>query len=294
MPEVDANHLPAGGGEQTGAKQKDDEKQKAKFHECDDTGDVRLRSQEAHARCRSVRAFALTSRDQGRRQSGMSLTGKILAVLAIAAASQVVVAQNADEKQETVTMQKALKLGADGLTQVTGDSEVGQDQAAHLYATAKRIETEHVLAQRNLQLVIDLGDWREQIAQCRSDFYALAYIVNGGGTMYTHGDARDCASLEDFLADLAKRLPLAEGKGDPRAAKTIDDTMKFLKTLKPYDSGDAKEMKQVKANLSAQVKQTSGHFEALKGMISSIPAVEARKIAEFAIDPADWLKGDGK
>ena len=39
----------------------------------------------------------------------------------------------------------------------------------------------------------------------------------------------DVAEVEDFLAALSGRLPLAEGKGDPKAAKQIDDTVAFLK-----------------------------------------------------------------
>ena len=222
----------------------------------------------------------------------MNFTGKILAVLVVAAISPSVIAQNADDKPEAVTMQKALKLGAEELTQITGGSEVGQDHAAYLYATAKRIETENALAQKDVQLVIDLHDWREAISKARGSCYSLAYIINGGGTMYTHSHARDCAAVEDFLADLAKRLPLKDGKGDAKASKVIDDTISVIKKLKPADLGDAKTNKRAKTDLADEVKRVTEVWTNLKYMVEAIPADEAKKIVAFAADTVTWLKDD--
>src|SRR5713101_6070987 len=78
-----------------------------------------------------------------------------------------VFAQDADEKKEPVTISQALKIGEEGLTEFTGLSEGGQDQAALLYASAKRITTEQALGKKNLELVIDLESWREVISRCR-------------------------------------------------------------------------------------------------------------------------------
>ena len=66
-----------------------------------------------------------------------------------------VCAQDEEEKKEPVTISQALKLGAEGLTEQTGLSEVGQDLAAEYYAAAKRITTEQTLGQKNLQVVLE-------------------------------------------------------------------------------------------------------------------------------------------
>src|SRR5690242_17775404 len=116
-----------------------------------------------------------------------------------------VFAQAANEKKDPLPMSQALKLGEEGLLEYAGTSEVGQDRAAEFYATAKRITTEQALGEKDLRLVVDLQDWRRAISDCRKNFYALAYIVNGGGTMYSHGERRDCSAVEDFLAELDRK-----------------------------------------------------------------------------------------
>jgi hypothetical protein len=45
------------------------------------------------------------------------------------------------------------------------------------------------------------------------------------------GEKRDCAAVEDFLAELSKNLPLPEGKGDAKTGKVIDDTILVIKNL---------------------------------------------------------------
>ena len=195
-----------------------------------------------------------------------------------------------DDKPEPITAAQALKLGVEGLAEKLGPSEIDQDEAARLYATAKRLETEQALAKKNLKLVTELEDWRSYLESCRGHAYTMAYVVNGGGTMYTHGHARDCAEVEDFLATLAKRLPLAEGKGDPKASKQITDSIAFLKKLKPYDSGDAKADKTAKAELATQFKAAEEHWTNLRYAIEAIPAEDAKKIAEFVVDSLGWLK----
>ncbi|MCE9518825.1 MAG: hypothetical protein K8R87_04585 [Verrucomicrobia bacterium] len=187
-------------------------------------------------------------------------------------------------------MAAALKLGVEELTQITGPSEVGQDHAAYLYATAKRVETEHALAQKNVQLVIELHRWREAIAKSRGSAYTLAYVINGGGTMYTHGHARDCAFVEDFIADLAKRLPLPEGKGDKDAVKVIEDAIALIKKLQPLDVGDVKSQKKAKADLAVEVTRVTEFWTNLKYMIDQVPAEEANRIAAFAAEALGWLR----
>ncbi|HEY5991699.1 MAG TPA: hypothetical protein VIU10_03895 [Candidatus Udaeobacter sp.] len=212
----------------------------------------------------------------------MNSAGKILvAALTFALVSHFANAQNTDKREEPLTISEALKLNAEGLAQYTGYSEGGLDDAAYVHATAKRIETEHALAQKNLRLVISLHQWREVISECRRSIFSLAYIINGGGTMYVHGEKRDCAAVEDFLTELSKSLPLPEGKGDAKAGKVIDDTILVIKNL----HADSKKEQSALAN---EIKRIILDWRSLKSQIEDIPAEDAKKIAAFATDPVSW------
>ncbi|MGH8048358.1 MAG: hypothetical protein ACREKL_14035 [Chthoniobacterales bacterium] len=189
-----------------------------------------------------------------------------------------------------MTSAEVLKLGLDGLLNASDPSEAGQDHAAWLYATARRLETENALAQKNLELVLALDDWRDVLGKCRRGSCELACIVNGGGTMYSHGEARDCAPVEDFLAVLAKQLPLADGKGSAKATAKIEAAIAFLKKLKLYDSGDAAADKEAATRLDDERDRIIEQWENLKYMVSDIPAKQADKIAAFADDSLSWLK----
>jgi hypothetical protein len=200
-----------------------------------------------------------------------------------------VFAQDADEKKEPLTISQALKLGEEGLTEYTGLSEVGQDQAAQLYAAAKRITTEQALGQRNLQLVIDLDSWRNVISACRRSCMTLGYITNGGGTMSGHQATRDSVAVEDFLAEMSRNLPFPDAKGDPNADKVIDRTIALIKNLHAP--------REQKSELAERVKSATESWTHLKYMIDEIPADDAKKIAFFATDPVSWwlmTKEDGE
>src|SRR5689334_13850696 len=112
----------------------------------------------------------------------------------------VVFGQDANKSEQPVTLSKALELGEEKLTEYTGLSEVGQDEAAEYFAAATRLTTEQTLGQKDLKLVLELQNWRELISACRRSINVLAYTVNGGGTMYGHGERRDVSSVETFLA----------------------------------------------------------------------------------------------
>jgi hypothetical protein len=194
-----------------------------------------------------------------------------------------------DGKKGPLTQNQALKLGPEKLTAYTNESEAGQDQAAFLYATAKQIQTEQALALKDLEQVVTLREWRDAITKCRQGAFSLAYIYNGGGTMYSHAGARDGAMVEDFLADFAKSLPLPQGKGSAKVVKKIDDNIAFIKTLNLADAGiDAD--KEAKAKLSAEASEVIQHWESLKYLIQEIPAAEAMKVVVFATGSLDWLK----
>jgi hypothetical protein len=216
-------------------------------------------------------------------------TNIFLPLLSVIAVSGFVFAQDADEEKEPVTMSQALKLGEEGLTQYTGLSEVGQDQAAELYAAAKRITTEQALGEKNLQLVIDLEGWRTVIAKCRRSCMSIGYITNDGGTMSGHQARRDSVAVEDFLAEMSKTLPLPEAKGDPKALEVIDRTIALIKNLRaPRDQ---------KSQLAERVKSATESWANLKDMIAEIPAEDAKKTAYFATDPVSWWlmnKEDGE
>jgi hypothetical protein len=198
-------------------------------------------------------------------------------------------AQDEEEKKEPVTISQALKLGAEGLTEQTGTSEVGQDEAAEYYAAAKRITTEQALGQKNLQVVLDLQNWRGVISYCRKSCMSIGFITNGGGTMSGHQARRDAAEIEDFLADLSKSLPFPDAHGDPKAGEVIDRTIKVIKNLRAE--------KEQKAELAERVKGAVEAWTNLKQMIEQVPANDAKKIAFFATDPVSWwlmAKEDGE
>lgn len=212
---------------------------------------------------------------------------QFLFILALGPAAPNAFAQKDTDKPATVTMAKALKLGPEKLTELTDPSEAGQDQAAQFYALAKRIETEHALAQKDLAQVGLLQEWRLALSNCRTGACLLAASVNGGGTMYSHGANRDAAEVEDFLAGMAGRLPLAEGKGDPAAVKQMDEAIALIKGLKLSDTEADKE---TKTAFAAEIKENIGHWESLKFMVSELPSAEAKKIASFAASSLSWLK----
>jgi hypothetical protein len=216
-------------------------------------------------------------------------TTSLLPLVSVIALSGSVFAQDADEKKEPVTISEALKIGEEGLTEYTGLSEVGQDQAAELYATAKRIRTEQALGQKNLQLVIDLDGWRTVIAQCRKSCMSLGFTTNNGGTMSGHQARRDSVAVEDFLSEMSKSLPFSDGKGDPKALEVIDHTIGLIKKLKAD--------RNQKSELAERVKSAIEDWTRLKDIIAEIPAENARKIAFFATDPVSWwlmTKEDGE
>lgn len=201
-------------------------------------------------------------------------------------------AQDAEAPQP-VPLAQALKLGPEKLTKFTDESEAGMDAAAILYATAKRVATERELAEKDVHLVLQLDTWRDAINECRESAYSLGYIVNGGGTMYSHGSARDQADLEDFLASFAKTLPLAMGKGSPKAKKKFDEALAVMKTLKVFESGDPASDKEARTNLTNEVKRVSQSWETLQSMCEELPAEQAMQVAAFATDVLKLLKEEG-
>jgi hypothetical protein len=190
-------------------------------------------------------------------------------------------------KLPPLSMATALKLGADGLVpKYAEDNEEGRDSAAGMYAQAKQLETEYALAQRDLDLVHQLNDWRTHIAQVREDHFVLIETESGGGTIYRHAAARDCAKIENFLAKLAKRLPLAKGKGDPKTTAAIKETIADLKKIKPEPDAD----KETKATLVTMIKEQVTHLEEVLVKLQTIPAEDAKSIGAILLSADEALR----
>jgi histidyl-tRNA synthetase len=196
-----------------------------------------------------------------------------------------------EEAPKPVTQSIALKLGVEALAEkYTGESEAGLDEAATLYATAKRMETESKLAKVDLRLVSELDSWRGPMQECRRDPIMLASILSGGGTMYSHAAQRDAADMEDFLAKLSARLPLKEGKGSPKAIAKMDAALAKIKALKPADLGDAEANKEAASQMKENKAEALEHFETMKSMISYIPAEQSAMIVDFVVGGLSWLE----
>jgi len=215
---------------------------------------------------------------------------RLCAALLLCSAAMPLRAADDDSEKPPMTIARALKLGLGGVLEQADQSEAGQDEAARLYAAARRLATENALAKKDLELVLQLDEWRGVLSKCRGQSCTLAYYVNGGGTMYSHGGARDCAEVEDFLATLSKELPLAEGKGSAKADTKIDNTIAFLKALKPYESGDADSASETRTAFAEEQSRAIEQWQNLKYMVDEISAAQAVKVVGFAEDSLSWLK----
>lgn len=108
---------------------------------------------------------------------------------------------------EPLSQAEVLKMSVDDLAQALGDgSEAGQDRAARLVATAKRLETEGRLAKEDVTRVLRLDDWRTALGGWQDLQLEVRAREAGGGTMWGHLAARDDLALEDFLATHAAAL----------------------------------------------------------------------------------------
>lgn len=213
-------------------------------------------------------------------------------ILAAAMAGAILPLAADDEGQDTkpVTMKRALELGPEKLAEATNSSEAGQDWAATLYTLAKRIETEKFLSEKDLELVMQLDSWREVIGQCRQSAFELGYVINRGGTRFSHEGTRDAAKLEDFLSRFARKLPLQEGDGDAKALRLIDDAIASLAKLKVVDLGDAKTNAAAAKELAEEIERVNEFWETLKGKIEKLPPAAAIDVAEFATQSLSLLK----
>ncbi len=187
-------------------------------------------------------------------------------------------AADAEVVSKPLPMGLVIRLGPGKLTNVIdwGESDRGQDEAANLYATAMRIKTEYALGQRDVQLVGQLDEWRVLLLRCRCTVWDIESIQAGGGTMWGHNSAREVAPVEDFLAGLAARIPLARGKGSKEATKLLDKAVAHVKALEVHS--DAKEKLRVAAKAYAVI------LAELQAKLATLSKVEAERITRFVVE----------
>ena len=198
-----------------------------------------------------------------------------------------------DDAPKPVSQAVALELGVEGLAEkYTDQSEAGLDQAAMLYATAKRMETESKLAKVDLRLVAELDTWRTLVFEARLAPILLASSTAGGGSLYGHAAQREATEVEEFLAKLSARLPLKEGEGSPDAIAKLDAAAATINSLTPPDLGDDEANKEAAVQLKESKTRALEHFENIKAMISYISAADSAMIANFVKAGMAWLEGE--
>jgi hypothetical protein len=195
-----------------------------------------------------------------------------------------------DDSIKPVTAAQALKLGAEKLAteHMKDESEAGQDEAAQLYATALRLKTENALAKKDLRDVDTLAHMRETLSNCRESSIDLAGFINGGGSMFGHASARDCAAVEIFLSEIVELgFPPAAGEGSSKARKAVDQHIAFLKKLKPGEAANDKEML---AEFNKYRQEGMQAWENLGYLLDGLSQETADAFVEFALDTTEWLK----
>lgn len=195
----------------------------------------------------------------------------------------------AEGEVKPVTIEQALKLGPEKLTSLVGGSEVGQDMACQWYATAKRLETENRLAKRDLRDVVELNEWRRVLSEVIDGFCNMAYGINGGGTMYTHMEARNDATLENFLADFSK-LPRGEnGKEDGLAGERLTKLGQFVAHLEiPEEIAKNSDQDTMDAYHQFR-KQTSAALMVLQAQASDASAARVKAVMGFVSSQASLI-----
>lgn len=117
-------------------------------------------------------------------------------------------------------------------------SEADQDGVSFDWAECRAAKLDKELA-ANPQLRARLNTLRKQYRELRAIEGQLAYIRNGGGTMYSHGIPRMFPGLEEQLASLSAlaRSPLGARTGQHYAqviAQARKDVTDFVKTSRAY------------------------------------------------------------
>jgi hypothetical protein len=187
-----------------------------------------------------------------------------------------------------IPLAQALKLGPEGLAAKLGDeSEAGLDAAAVYYATAKRMQTEQSLGEKDLRLVLDLDLLREAAAEWQDAWYGGMYYVSGGGTMWGHLQARSQAGLEDALAELAKRMPLKPGNATAETLAKWGKLEKVIAKAKVFEDAEP----EMKAMWKTQQKVLKEKWERLHYEFQAIDEADVQVLLKVLMPSAEELEG---
>lgn len=187
-----------------------------------------------------------------------------------------------------ISLEEALKLGAEGIATKRGDeSEAGLDAAAVFYATAKRMQTEQKLGSKDLSLVLDLDLLRQASIEWLDAWYEGMYYVSGGGTMWAHQQSRSLAKLEDTLAELATRMPLKPGNA---SAETLSEWGKLegviAKAKIPSDADP-----ETKATWKPLPKLIHEKWERFHFEFQALDDADAKLLLKMLMPSAEELEG---
>jgi len=187
-----------------------------------------------------------------------------------------------------IPLAQALKLGPEGLAAKLGDeSEAGLDAAAVCYATAKRMQTEQSLGEKDLRLVLDLDLLREAAVEWLDAWYGGMYYVSGGGTMWGHLQARSQAGLEDALAELAKRMPLKPGNATAETLAKWGKLEKVIAKAKVFEDAEP----EMKAMWKTQQKVMKEKWERLHYEFQAIDEADVQVLLKVLMPSAEELEG---
>jgi len=187
-----------------------------------------------------------------------------------------------------IPLAQALKLGPEGLAAKLGDeSEAGLDAAAVYYATAKRMQTEQSLGEKDLRWVLDLDLLREAAAEWLDAWYGGMYYVSGGGTMWGHLQARSQAGLEDALAELARRMPLKPGNATAETLGKWGKLEKVIAKAKVFEDAEP----EMKAMWKTQQKVLKEKWERLHYEFQAIDEADVQVLLKVLMPSAEELEG---
>jgi hypothetical protein len=187
-----------------------------------------------------------------------------------------------------IPLAQALKLGPEGLAAKLGDeSEAGLDAAAVYYATAKRMQTEQSLGEKDLRLVLDLDLLREAAAEWLDAWHGGMYYVSGGGTMWGHLQARSQAGLEDALAELAKRMPLKPGNATAETLAKWGKLEKVIAKAKVFEDAEP----EMKTMWKTQQKVLKEKWERLHYEFQAIDEADVQVLLKVLMPSAEELEG---
>lgn len=117
------------------------------------------------------------------------------------------------------------------LSEELGDtSEYGQDVASSLKAHACRMKTEARIGAVSMRRVSVLAVWREALDAWEDLELDFVMLQSGGGTMWSHQKSRNNLAIEEFLDEIADRLPLEEVDLPPTVDRELAVLLKDAKT----------------------------------------------------------------